>query len=61
MTWAESIREERIRSQVNTDVHAQAKWRVNGCLPHIDQWYDAFHITEKDSMFIPKAERADVW
>lgn len=61
MTWAESIREERIRNQVNTDVHAQAKWRVNGCLPHIDQWYEAFHITDKDPMFIPKAERADVW
>ncbi len=59
--WSSNIREEMLRQLVKTDVHSPARWRVNGALPHIDAWYDAFGITESDPLFVPKAERVDIW
>lgn len=59
--WANNIREAEMRRRTKSDVHSLAKWRVNGALPHIDAWYDAFGITEKDSLFVPKANRVTIW
>ncbi len=59
--WAASIREEQIRLLTTIDPHALGEWRVNGALPQIDAWYEAFNITEDDKMFIPKEKRVDVW
>lgn len=59
--WAENIRDEQLRVYNKVDPHSPARWRVNGALPQIDAWYDAFHITKKDPMFVPKKQRVDVW
>jgi putative endopeptidase len=34
---------------------------VNGTLPHIDAWYEAFDITPEHKLYIPADERAQVW
>jgi len=36
-------------------------WRVNGALPHIDAWYEAFGITPDHKMYLPKEERLQLW
>ena len=59
--WAANITDEEIRSRAKSDPHALGRWRVNGALPHIDAWYDAFNVKEGDKMFIPKEERLDLW
>ena len=59
--WAQNITEENMRQLTTVDPHSLGEWRVNGALPHIDAWYEAFNITEKDPMFIPKSERVDLW
>ena len=59
--WANNIRDEEIRNRTKSDPHALGRWRVNGALPHIDAWYEAFGITESDPMFVPKAERVTIW
>lgn len=59
--WAGNIRDEEIRNRTKSDPHSLGRWRVNGALPHIDAWYDAFHITESDPMFVPKADRVTIW
>ena len=59
--WAGNIRPEEILNRTKTDVHSLGRWRVNGALPHIDAWYDAFGITESDPLFLPKAERVSIW
>lgn len=28
--------------------------RVNGILPHVDAWYDAFGVSEKDKLYLSK-------
>ncbi len=59
--WAQNIRDEEIRKRVKSDPHALGKWRVNGQLPHIDAWYEAFGITEDSPMFVPKERRVTIW
>ena len=59
--WAQNIRDEEIRKRVKSDPHQLGMWRVNGQLPHMDAWYEAFGITEKDPMFVPKEERVTIW
>ncbi|MBO4564985.1 MAG: M13 family metallopeptidase [Bacteroidaceae bacterium] len=59
--WAQNITEENIRQLTTMDPHSLGEWRVNGALPQIDAWYEAFNITEKDPMFIPKEKRVNIW
>ena len=59
--WAGNIRDEEIRNRTKSDSHALSRWRVNGTLPHIDAWYDAFGITEGDALYLPKEKRASIW
>ena len=59
--WGQNIRDEEIRKRVKSDPHELGKWRVNGQLPHIDAWYEAFGITEQDPMFVPKEKRVTIW
>ncbi len=59
--WAGNIRDEEIRKRTKSDPHSISRWRVNGALPHIDAWYEAFGITEADPMFVPKSERVTIW
>ncbi|MGN1257169.1 MAG: M13 family metallopeptidase [Bacteroidaceae bacterium] len=59
--WGQNIRDEEIRKRVKSDPHSLGKWRVNGQMPHMDAWYEAFGITEQDLMFIPKEERVTIW
>ncbi|MBR6202328.1 MAG: M13 family metallopeptidase [Bacteroidaceae bacterium] len=59
--WAENITEEAIRQQTTADPHSLGRWRVNGALPLIDAWYEAFGITEADPMFVPADKRVKIW
>lgn len=59
--WAQNITEENMRQLTTMDPHSLGEWRVNGALPQIDAWYEAFNITEKDPMFIPKEKRVNIW
>ncbi len=59
--WAGNIRDEEIRNLTKSDPHSLSRWRVNGTLPHIDDWYTAFGITESDPMFVPAEERLNIW
>ena len=59
--WGQNITELEIRNRTKRDPHALGEWRVNGALPHIDAWYDAFGVKEGDKLFIPKNQRLSLW
>ena len=59
--WAGNITDEEIRNRTKSDPHSLGMWRVNGALPHIDAWYDAFGVKAGDKMFIPKEQRLPLW
>ncbi len=59
--WAANIRDEQIRVQTKSDPHALGRWRVNGALPQIGAWYDAFGIGEDDPMYLAPEKRVSIW
>lgn len=59
--WAANITEEEIRNRTKMDPHALGEWRVNGALPHIDAWYDAYNVKPSDKLYIPKEKRLKLW
>lgn len=59
--WAGNITEEGIRQLTKMDPHSLGEWRVNGALPHINAWYDAFNVKPSDKMYLPEDERLKLW
>ena len=59
--WGQNITDQEIRNRVKSDPHALGEWRVNGALPHINAWYEAFGVKENDKMFIPESNRLQLW
>ena len=58
--WAQNIRDEEIARLTKLDVHSLGKWRVNATLRNIQEFYDAFGITD-GAMFMPEKERVIIW
>ncbi len=59
--WAGNIRPEEILRLTKIDEHSLGKWRVDGALPQIGAWYEAFGITENDLMYLPADKRVSIW
>ena len=59
--WAQNIRPDEELRLTKIDEHSLAKNRVNGILPHINAWYDAFGITPNDKMYIMPQNRVKLW
>lgn len=58
--WAQNIRDEEIARLTKLDVHSLGKWRVNATLRNLQDFYDAFGITD-GAMFMPEEERVIIW
>jgi putative endopeptidase len=59
--WAGNIRPEEILNRTKSDPHSLGRWRVNGALPQIGAWYDAWNVTPESPMYIAPEERVSIW
>ncbi len=59
--WMMTMRPERLASQLLTDVHAPAKYRVNGPMPNVPEFYEAFGIKPGDKMYLADSLRMHLW
>ena len=59
--WAGNIRPEEILQRTKSDPHSLGKWRVNGALPHIGAWYEAWNVTEESPMYLEPQKRVSIW
>ena len=59
--WRNKIRDEALRVQINTDPHSPAKFRVNGIVRNVPEFYTAFNIKETDSLYLASEERVKIW
>jgi putative endopeptidase len=59
--WAQNITDQEIMRRTKEDVHSLGRFRVNGPLPHVNEFYAAFELDENSEMFIPVEERASIW
>ena len=59
--WAQNITDQEKERLTKVDVHSLGINRVNATLRNIQNFYDAFGITEADKMYMPEAERVVIW
>jgi putative endopeptidase len=59
--WLYKIRPEALAQQLLTDVHAPAKYRVNGPFSDVDAFYKTFDVKPGDNMYIADSARVRIW
>jgi putative endopeptidase len=59
--WRTAQREEALRQQILTGPHSPAEFRVNGVVPHVPGFADAFGLTPADSLYLPPERRVVLW
>jgi len=59
--WMVNIKDEALVTQIMTDVHAPAKFRINGPLSNIPEFYKAFNVKTGNKMHQPDSLRVVIW
>jgi predicted metalloendopeptidase len=60
-TWRTLSRDESARMLAVTDPHSPAKFRVNGPLSNLPEFYEAFGVKNGDPMKRPENQRPAIW
>jgi putative endopeptidase len=59
--WRNKYREEALRQRIQTDPHAPSKYRANGAVRNVPEWYDAFGVTEQHDLYVEPEARVKIW
>jgi putative endopeptidase len=59
--WMVNKKDEALASQIMTDVHAPAQFRINGPLSNMPEFYKAFGVKKGDKMYLEPALRVSIW
>ncbi len=59
--WRGKIREEALRMSINAGHHSPRKFRVNGVVRNIPEFYTLFNVTPEDSLYLPSGKRLKIW
>jgi len=59
--WLDKQREESLRSQVAGDPHSPSKFRINGVVRNVPEFYEAFNIKPTDSLYLAPDKRVKIW
>lgn len=61
LSWLSEERPELLRQYLLSDMHAPPKWRVNGPLSNVPEFYEAFGIRPGDPMYRAAPDRVHIW
>ena len=61
LSWIFEEQEAMLRKGLLSDVHAPPKWRVNGPLSNMPEFYEAFDVKSGQPMYRVEAERVQIW
>ena len=59
--WMSQQRDESLRSQLLSDVHSPAKWRVLGPISNVPEFYQAFGVKAGQPMYRADSVRVQIW
>jgi len=59
--WRRKYRPEELRNRLLTDPHSPSRYRVNGPLANMDEFYAAFGVRRGDAMYLPPDARVSIW
>jgi endothelin-converting enzyme/putative endopeptidase len=60
-SWETKQREGSLRSQLLSNPHSPAAFRVNGVVRNLDAWYKAFNVQPGDKLYLPPEQRVHIW
>jgi putative endopeptidase len=55
------LRDEALRDQLVSDYHSPRRFRVDGVVPNIDAWYQAFDVKPGDKLYLSPDKRVAIW
>ena len=61
LSWLYEQHDEELRNHLLSDVHAPPKWRVNGPLSNMPDFYEAFGVKPGQPMWRADTERVRIW
>ncbi|NML66807.1 M13 family metallopeptidase [Hymenobacter sp. RP-2-7] len=59
--WQDQQRQEALASQILTDVHSPAQYRVNGPMADVPEFYEAFGVKPGQKLYRPDSARVKIW
>ena len=59
--WSGKYRDKTLRLQIETDPHAPSKYRANGSVRNVPEFYEAFDIHEDDALYLAPKDRVKIW
>ncbi|HAY45545.1 MAG TPA: peptidase M13 [Gammaproteobacteria bacterium] len=63
--WAQGFagkyRDQALRQRIATDSHSPFRFRVNGVVRNIPEFYSAFNVTENEQLYLPDSDRVKIW
>ena len=61
LAWQSHQRDEVLAQIILTDEHSPANYRVNGPLPNVPAFYEAFNVKPGDKLYRPDSARVTIW
>ena len=61
LSWLFETNDANLRRSLLSDVHAPPKWRTNGPLSNMPDFYEAFGVKEGQAMWRPPEQRVSIW
>jgi putative endopeptidase len=61
LAWMVNERTETVASQIKSNEHSPAKFRVNGPLSNMPEFYGAFGVKQGDALWVPDSLRVKIW
>jgi len=60
-TWREKEHKEEVERLLAIDPHSPPEFRCNQIVRNIDEFYDAFSVSEGDAMWLAPKDRVAIW
>lgn len=59
--WRNKYRPEALRQRIMTDPHSPSKYRANGAVRNVPEFYEAFAVSPEDALYLPPEARVKIW
>ncbi len=59
--WRQNIRDKELKNRLENDVHSPGRYRVNGALFNVPEFYEVFNIKEGDKLYRSPEQRPVIW
>ena len=60
-SWRNKNRPEEVRRRIAIDPHSPDEFRCNQIVRNVQEFYDAFSVSEKDQLWLAPSERVRIW